>query len=389
MPATAHRKITMSNIKIIPVDGIRTFISFCKLPRVIYREMQGFAPSLDVERWTLYSHRLNPHFKQVEAQEFLAEINGKYVGRVEAHVYKPEINPVGVSRHQFGSLDAIDDINVVSALMSTAEDWLRRRGASTIYGPFSPSINGECGVLVDGFRATPMIFMPWHPPYISRHLAELGYIKAKDLISYRYDAENQDLAQKPRISTRKEWASRIKVRPLDFSNLKTKETQLLTDLFNEAWGGNWGFVPFTKSEFDSTADALKLIMPREYGFVVELDGSPVSFAIALPNIYEITTDLDGKLFPTGLFKLLSRIRNHKFKSARMVMLGTKKKLQNSATGGVVLLTIVEELRARAQRISTTHLEAGWILEDNMSMRKPIEMFGAKIDKVHRIYEKRI
>ena len=34
-----------------------------------------------------------------------------------------------------------------------------------------------------------------------------------------------------------------------------------------------------------------------------------------------------------------------------------------------------------------HLEAGWVLEDNLGMRRPIEMFGAKIDKIHRIYEK--
>ena len=38
-------------------------------------------------------------------------------------------------------------------------------------------------------------------------------------------------------------------------------------------------------------------------------------------------------------------------------------------------------------MSIQQLEAGWVLEDNMSMRRPIEMFGGKIDKIHRIYEK--
>ena len=35
------------------------------------------------------------------------------------------------------------------------------------------------------------------------------------------------------------------------------------------------------------------------------------------------------------------------------------------------------------------MEFGWVLEDNAGMRKPIEMSGAKIDKIHRIYEKRL
>ena len=30
-----------------------------------------------------------------------------------------------------------------------------------------------------------------------------------------------------------------------------------------------------------------------------------------------------------------------------------------------------------------------VLEDNAGMRKPIEMSGAKIDKIHRIYERRL
>jgi hypothetical protein len=81
------------------------------------------------------------------------------------------------------------------------------------------------------------------------------------------------------------------------------------------------------------------------------------------------------------------MRSHKFKSARIVLLGTRKALQNSATGGAILMSIFEEMKRRGASMSIQQLEAGWVLEDNMSMRRPIEMFGGKIDKIHRIYEK--
>lgn len=376
-------------VEVIPVSGLRDFLAFCKLPRLLYTGASGFAPPLDVERWANFGHALNPHFKLVEAREFLARRGGKWVGRIAAQIYKPEITPVGASRAQFGALDAIDDIEVTRALTQAAEDWLRTRGADRINGPFSPTINGELGVLVEGFDAVPMIFMPWNPPYLSRHLEALGYEKARDLISYRFDTADFGLGEKPRMANRKEWRDRLKMRPLKLDRLKKGETALMSELFNDGWSNNWGFVPFTVEEFNSSADLLKYIMPPEFGIVVELDDVPQSFAIALPNLHEITADLGGRLFPLGLPRLLSRIRSHKFNAARLVLLGTRKPLQHSATGGAILLSMIEEMRRRAASVSIKHLEVGWVLEDNQAMRRPIEMFGGKIDKIHRIYEKRL
>src|SRR5947209_11309805 len=115
----------MSAVDIVPASGLAAFLAFCRVPRTLYSREAGFAPSLDAERWTLYAHRLNPHFKQVTSQAWLARRSGKLVGRIAAQVYRPEITPVGASRAQFGSLDAIDDRDVVAALAATAETWLR------------------------------------------------------------------------------------------------------------------------------------------------------------------------------------------------------------------------------------------------------------------------
>ncbi|MBY6240695.1 hypothetical protein [Methylosinus sp. Sm6] len=379
----------MAGIEILPVDSLSRFLTFCKLPRLLYKGEKGFAPPLDAERWTVYGHKLNPHFKLVEAQEFLARRNGQWVGRIAAQIYKPPIEPVGASRAQWGTLDAIDDLEVVRALTEAAEAWLGARGAERINGPFSPSINAELGMLVEGFDATPMILMPWHPRYLSRHVEALGYTKARDLISYRYITAEQDFRDNLRIAERREWRNRLKIRQLDLERLKKGETALMAELFNDGWRDNWGFVPFLKEEFDASADVLKYIMPPEFGIVVELDGVPQSFAVTLPNLHEITADFDGRLLPFNLPRLISRFRKHKFRTARLALLGTRKTLQNSATGGAILLAMIEEMRQRGRNAQIVQFEAGWVLEDNMGMRKPIEMFGGQIDKIHRIYEKHL
>jgi hypothetical protein len=376
----------MSKIEIIPVKGIGSFLTFCKMPRLIYKGRKGFAPCLDAERWTLYSGKLNPHYAEVESQAWIARRDGAPAGRISAQVYKKGIVPVGASPAQFGCLDAIEDAAVVAALVDTAEAWLRARGATKIHGPFSPSVNSEAGMLVEGFDALPMIFMPWNPPYLPALLESRGYVKARDLISYRYTISDKDRIDKPGIIARPEWRDRLKIRPIDLKTI-AKEAETLVDIFNDAWSENWGFVPFTYDEFMSTADGMKLIMPPDGGFIVELDGVAQAFGVVLPNLHEVAADLDGRLFPLGLPKLLLRLRSHIYKSGRLALFGVRKALQRKAAGGAVILAFIEEMRRRSRAYAVEHVEFGWVLEDNLGMRRPIEMSGAQIDKIHRIYEK--
>ncbi len=51
--------------------------------------------------------------------------------------------------------------------------------------------------------------------------------------------------------------------------------------------------------------------------------------------------------------------------------------------------MIEEVRARSRKVSFEFIELGWVLDDNFGMRRAIEITGARIDKIHRIYEKRL
>ena len=376
------------SVEILPVSGLGRFLTFCRIPRQIYKGLDGFAAPLDAERWTAFAGRFNPHFKLVESQMFIARKDGRWVGRIMAQIYTNGFKPCDTSPAQFGCLDAIEDQEVVSGLLDAAEAWLRAKGADSIIGPFSPSVNAESGMLIEGFTAMPMIFVPWNPPYLPELVEAHGYSKARDLYSYRYDVRASDREVKGSIMARPEWAERLKIRTLDLKNLQS-EAPIIVDIFNDGWSGNWGFVPFTLEEFLSVAEGLKYVMPVNGGFVIELDGTPQAFGIVLPNLHEILADLDGRLLPLGLPRMVSRVRNHAFKSGRLALFGIRRALHRKAVGGVVILAFIEELRRRSRSSSIDHVEFGWVLENNAGMRRPIEFSGAQVDKIHRVYEKHL
>src|SRR6202035_193873 len=220
---------TERKLEIVPANGLRNFFAFCRLPRLLYKDHPGFAPPLDAERWTLFAAKLNPHFKLVQSQAWLARKNGKLAGRNFAQIYDEAHAPLGASRAQFGCLDAIDDDKVVAGLTRAAEDWLRQRGAALVHGPFSPSVNSETGLLVQGFEATTMIFAPWNPAYLGASLERQGYTKVRDLISYRYDVGEKDRVAEQSIVARPEWRKRLNIRALDLKNLN-KEAEIIVDI---------------------------------------------------------------------------------------------------------------------------------------------------------------
>jgi transposase InsO family protein len=73
----------------------------------------------------------------------------------------------------------------------------------------------------------------------------------------------------------------------------------------------------------------------------------------------------------------------------VLLMGLRKQHQRSAAGTVLLYAMLEALRRSMYGAGLKHVELGWILEDNLSMRRVIEDIGGRAYKTYRIYEKAI
>jgi GNAT superfamily N-acetyltransferase len=202
----------------------------------------------------------------------------------------------------------------------------------------------------------------------------------KDLVAYWIPSAGPIPERVVRIARRTLDRQGYVVREL---NLKRwgAEIDTLLDLYNRCWERNWGFVPMTEAEFRHAAKALKLIVdPRLFLFVEKPVGTPVGFVGNVPDVNEILGDLDGRLFPWGLFKLLARRK--RIRAARTMLLGVLPEYRGRGIDAALMVDVFE----RAAKAGYSGGEGSWILEDNVRMRTDLEALGGSVRATYRVYE---
>ena len=372
-----------SALEILPVRDRRALARFIRLPERLYRGQAGFVAPLRLERRDALSRDKNPYFQHAKARYWLALRNGQAVGRISAQIDRLALERHGVGH--FGCLDAEDDRAVFQALTAAAESWLADEGVARCQGPYSLSINQQCGLLVEGFHEPPMMMMDFAPPYAGPRLAEQGYGKAKDLLAYDYDAASAPPAGAALLG-RLTADGRVRLRPMNQARYRD-ELDVILDIFNDAWSENWGFVPFTEAEIRHVATEMRPILRPEMVWIAELGGEAVAMIVCLPNLAEAIAGLGGKLLPLGWLKLLWRLKVRGLRSGRVVMMGLRKVHHGSPVGAAIVLMLIESLRQSLNGLGYRRAELSWILEDNWRTRRVIEGIGGTLTKTYRIYEK--
>jgi hypothetical protein len=374
------------SVKIRPVLSRQDKRIFLDVPHGLYGKNSNWVAPLYLERFEHLDPRKNPYFQHAETQLFLAEVDGKPVGRISAQIDQLHLDRHKDAAGQFGFLEAPDDPEVFAALFKSASSWLRSRGMKHVRGPFSFSINDETGLLIKGFETPPSMMMGHALPYYATRIEEAGFAKAKDIIAYHYDGKNtlpRALAVAYERATK---SPHIEVRPLDKRHLD-RDLNIIMAIFNDAWSDNWGYIPFTPEEIKALGNNLKMLVTKEYVAIATYKGVPAAMAVTLPNLNEWITGLNGRLLPFGWTKIAWNLFARAPNSVRMPLMGVRKEFQATFTGSSLALSVIETIRRYHISRGTNSGELSWILEDNLPVRHIIEALGAKPYKTYRIYEK--
>lgn len=367
-------------LTIEPASGPGDIEQYIRFPFELYRRFSHWVPPLLLERRNFLNPRKNPVYEYAEIQPFLARRGPRVVGTITALKNRRfgEFHPAERHVGFFGLYECERDAEASSALLAAAGQWLRAGGLSVMRGPTNFTTNDVLGLLVEGFDDDPAILMPYNPPYYAEQFEAFGLSKVKDLYALEARAEEYKGELEP-LAHKVLRGGRVTVRPLDLSRWR-EELEFVRRCYNEAWAGNWGFVPWTDREFEVLAKELKPLIDPRLAFVGEVDGQPAAISIAVPDANEALKLARGRLFPLGLVKILWRVKVTGCRRARVLALGVLPKYRRLGLDGLLIQrTIQNGIYRRA--------EVGWILEDNEAMLRPLTRIGAHRTKVYRVYDR--
>ena len=373
-------------LRIQPVEDRRTLKQFLKMPARLYAGDPNWVQPLMFERLEHLNPKKNPYFEHAEVGYWLAFRGERPVGRISAQIDRLHLERYDDATGHFGFLEAEDDTEVFAALFEAAETWLRARGMRRATGPFTLSINDETGLLIEGFEAPPYLMMGHAPRYCAIRVEERGYRKARDLVAYAFDVAAPPPPRARRLLERLSKGGGLSFRPIEMRRFD-QELQTIVDIFNDAWSDNWSFVPMTPAEVRHMGKNLKPIVRAEYAWIGEADGEPAAMTVTLPNLNEAIADLGGRLLPLGWAKLLWRLKVRGTRTARMPLMGVRKKYQGTQRGAALALGVIEAVRGWHADHGAKEAELSWVLEDNRPTHDIIEMVGGRAYKTYRVYEK--
>jgi GNAT superfamily N-acetyltransferase len=376
-----NKEVSVADIAIQPIETRSQQKRFIRLPWRIYQNDPCWMPPLIMSQEELLGFRKHPFYERSKSQSFLVTRGGRDVGRITAIVNAGHIDRYKEQRGFFGFFECDDDTAASRALFQAAGDWLHAQGMTSIRGPANPTLNYECGLLIDGFDTPPFFMMTHNRPWYAHLVEDAGFGKVEDMFAF-YGKTSMLDGIDPKLATMIEGVKErfgVTLRPLDKSRF-AEEVRMFLHIYNESLGGTWGFVPLTPGEVDHMAASLKYLIEPELAIVAEVGGKPVGAVFCLLDYNPRIKAIDGRLFPFGFLRLLWNKKAIK----RLRAISTNVVPEYQAWGiGLVLMSGLYE---RFIKWGLEEVEFSWVLDSNYLSRRTLERGGAIVTKKYRMYQ---
>jgi GNAT superfamily N-acetyltransferase len=359
----------------VRVEPVRT-------PAELYRGRSRYdhwvSPLLVGEK-DMFNPKKNPFYAHAEYQHFLACRGSEIVGRISATLDHNYVQFHEEKVAFFGFFEAFEDREAAASLFDAAAAWAGDKGMERMIGPMNPSPDHILGVLVDSFDIPPIVQMGYNPPYYPGLYDACGFRKEKDLLCYRLLVKDLPMSDKiRRMAELVQKRSKVTLRTIDMKDFKA-EVERIRGLYNSAWEKNWGFVPWTREEFDYMAADLRLIADPRIVFLAEAEGKLIGVSISIPDINQVLVKMNGRLLPFGILRLL--LGKKKVDIVRLAIMGVAPEFRNK---GVDALMVYETYR-RGSDLGYRGAEMSWIIEDNYPLRNFLDKWGVENYRTYRVY----
>ena len=354
---------------------------FIYLPEKVHRDEPNWLPPLYMDEKLLFNKKKNKSYKYADAILFIAYRGSKPVGRIMTLVNN-RYNEINKENHgRFCFMECYNEKEVFHALISTAEEWARKKGMSKIVGPLGFSDKDPQGFQIEGFEYPMIMTSANNSSYMVSLLESEGYTKKVDLVNYlgKMPSELPEVYKK--VLSRVQKTEGYTIREFETKRELKKVIIPALELMNETFMEIYGFVPLTDKEKVEFVNRYLMILAPEFIKVVEVKGQLIGFAVGIPDPSPGILACKGRIFPLGFLKVLKEMK--RTRKLMMMLGGVKKEYRGKGIDVLMGVKILESAINKKMETLDSHL----VLEDNVKMRAEYERVGLKVVKKFRIFQK--
>jgi GNAT superfamily N-acetyltransferase len=360
--------------------------SFVKVPFDLYKGHPQWVPPFISDVKTMMNPDKHPYYEHSDAEFFIAEKEGKILGRIAALENKPFNRYHDKKDAEFYLFECINDQEVADALFETVITWARDRGLNKLVGPkgFGP-LDGY-GIQIEGFEHRQMMnMMNYNYPYYRDLVENIGFTKVVDFVSSYIQPQNFQLPEKVRKAA-KIAKKRGSFNVVDFENKRElrKWAGRIGQAYNQAFVDNWEYYPLSENEIDFVVKNVMTIVDPDLMKIITKDDKVVGFVFPFPDVSVAMQKNRGKLDPIAILKLLLEIKRTNWISFNGV--GILPEYQGLGGNAIMYAELEKSMHANHQFV---HAELTQVAETAEQMRKDLKNLGVKFYKNHRVYQKDI
>ncbi len=355
--------------------------AFVDFPYRLYHDHPLWVPPPKLDMRSYLNRDKHPFFEHSDGDFFVAEEDGRVVGRVVALENRRYNEYHNKRQAQFYFFDSEDNQEIAEALFRRVFEWARERNLDQVVGPKGMGPLDGYGMLVEGFehRQT-MTMMNYNYPYYPEMMEKIGFRKAVDFVShYAHISEFRMPERVHRIAERVQERKSLRIfNPKNKRQLRAWKDRL-GRTYNQSFVENWEYYPLTDNEIAYVIDTVITFADPRYIKLIIHEEDVVGFLLAFPDVSAALQRARGRLFPFAIFDLFLEMRRTDW----VAINGAGILPAYHGRGGNALL--YSEMEKTLRSSGFEHADFTQVAESAVQMRRDLENLGGKAYKNHRVF----
>lgn len=326
-------------VKIVEAVTSAQMKAFARYPLELYKNSDYYVPCFTSDEKNIKNPKKNYAADGCEVKCFLAEKNGKTVGRIAGIIVAESNRKFGEKKIRFSRFDFNGDEDVAEALLNKVAEFGKERGMTVIHGPWGFNDTDREGMLTSGFDRPATYATNYNYEYYAETVRKLGFKKESEWVEFAIYPETLD----PKIYKAADFVQKR----YGFVELNDKYPikriirefgDLFFDCYNEAYKDLDCYVELKGKVKQNVITQFATVINQDY-FSCILDpktGKIAAFGVVIPAIGDIIKKHNGNLVSSAL-PLLKAIK--KPAALELTLIGVAPEYRNTGVNAMIIARI--------------------------------------------------